>query len=75
MKNKSTKLDTGTAAQTDANTVLVAGRHRWKEIKLNIKAQRCIKCGVERFDTKLGWHYEWVEGGLNKEQYLRPPCH
>lgn len=28
MENKSTKLDTGTTAQTDANTVLVAVRKR-----------------------------------------------
>ena len=49
-------------------------RHKWTEIKLNVKAQKCIKCGIERFDTKLGWHYEWRENGLLRKQHLRPNC-
>lgn len=46
MKNKSTKLDTGTTAQTDANTVLVEvlealgridSRSEWDENKFGIR--------------------------------------
>ncbi len=38
MENKSTNVDTGTTAQTDANTVLYV-RFAWEDLKLKL----CLK--------------------------------
>ena len=33
MENKSTNVETGTTAQTDANTVLVADKIKWEDLR------------------------------------------
>ena len=56
MENRSTNVETGTTAQTDANTVLVADKIKWEDLKEGeiVEYEQCGNCWVK---AKVFYHW------------------
>ena len=71
MKNKTS---TTNKLGNNANLLLSAGRHKWENLNTSPKGFRCTKCGIEKYQMRYGWQYEWVDNGIKHESYEKQPC-